>query len=257
MTVDPFSALFAELGRLALLNRLEREVRRRGYRFVAGVDEAGRGSLAGPVVAAAVALHPDRHIPGVCDSKTVPAAERERLYDQILCAAIAWAVGEADPSEIDRINIHQASLRAMQRAILALAPLPDIVLVDAFRVPELPMAQRGVPHGDRRCSAIAAASIVAKVTRDRLMHALAKRHPHYHWETNVGYGTPDHQAGLASHGATRHHRRSFGPVSQLSLALSFAPDEEAPALAVALFDVLAESETYPLADHPFQSQELA
>ena len=140
-------------------------------------DEVGRGCLAGPVVAAAVVLHPDRHIPGVCDSKAVPAAERERLYDQIVAHAVAWAVAAADPREIDRINIHQASLRAMQRAVLALAPLPDIVLVDAFRVPDLPMAQRGVLHGDRRCSAIAAASIVAKVTRDRQMLRAARPRP--------------------------------------------------------------------------------
>ena len=106
--------------------------------------------------------------------RLVPAAERERLYDRIVRHAVAWAVASADPTEIDRINIHQASLRAMQRAVLALAPLPDIVLVDAFRVPELPMAQRGVPHGDRRCAAIAAASIVAKVTRDRQMLRAAR-----------------------------------------------------------------------------------
>ena len=124
---------------------------------MAGVDEVGRGCLAGPVVAGAVVLHPDRHIPWVCDSKTVPAAEREQLFDLIRRDAVAWAVASADPGEIDRLNIHQASLRAMQRAVLALVPLPDVVLVDAFRVPDLPMAQRGVPHGDRRCSAIAAA----------------------------------------------------------------------------------------------------
>ena len=153
--------------RVPAMRTLENALRRVGFVHVAGVDEVGRGCLAGPVVAAAVVLHPERHIPGVCDSKTVPAIERERLYDRIVRHAVAWAVAAADPSEIDRINIHQASLRAMQRAVLALAPLPDIVLVDAFRVPELPMAQRGVPHGDRRCSAIAAASIVAKVTRDR------------------------------------------------------------------------------------------
>src|SRR3954463_13745269 len=168
--------------RVSATRTLENALRRVGFVHVAGCDEVGRGCLAGPVVAAAVVLHPDRHIPGVCDSKTVPAPERERLYEQILCAAIAWAVGEADPSEIDRINIHQASLRAMQRAVLQLAPLPDIVLVDAFRVPDLPMAQRGssaarplpgrrggVLHGARRGSAIAAASIIAKVTRDRQM----------------------------------------------------------------------------------------
>jgi len=146
-------------------------------------------------------------------SKTVPSAERERLYDQILSAAIAWAVGAADPSEIDRINIHQASLRAMQRAILALAPLPDIVLVDAFRVPELPMAQRGVPHGDRRCSAIAAASIVAKVTRDRQMLELHGRDPRYGFDRHKGYATADHLDAVARFGYSDVHRRSFRPPS--------------------------------------------
>ena len=123
--------------RVPAMRTLENALRRVGLVHVAGVDEVGRGCLAGPVVAAAVVLHPDRHITGVCDSKLVPAPERERLYDRILQYAIAWAVAEAAPAEIDRINIHQASLRAMQRAILALAPLPDIVLVDAFRVPDL------------------------------------------------------------------------------------------------------------------------
>src|SRR5712691_1267807 len=122
--------------RVPAMRTLENTLRRVGFVYVAGVDEVGRGCLAGPVVAAAVVLHPERHIPGVCDSKLVPAVERERLYDHIRRAAIGWAVAAADPTEIDRINIHQASLRAMQRAILALAPLPDIVLVDAFRVPD-------------------------------------------------------------------------------------------------------------------------
>src|SRR3977135_4195416 len=124
------------------MRTLENALRRVGFMNVAGVDEVGRGCLAGPVVAAAVVLHPDRLISGVCDSKAVPAAERERLYDRIVRHAIAWAVAEADPSEIDRINIHQASLRAMQRAVLALAPLPAIVPVDAFPVSELPLAPR-------------------------------------------------------------------------------------------------------------------
>ncbi len=161
--------------RVPAMRTLENALRRVGFVHVAGVDEVGRGCLAGPVVAAAVVLHPDRHIPGVGDSKAVPAAERERLYDCIVRHAVAWAVAAADPAEIDRINIHQASLQAMQRAVLALVPLPDIVLVDAFRVPGLPMAQRGVPHGDRRCSAIAAASIIAKVTRDRQLLQLNGR----------------------------------------------------------------------------------
>ena len=199
------------MSRVPATRTLENALRRVGFVHVAGVDEVGRGCLAGPVVAAAVVLHPARHIPGVCDSKTVPAAERERLYDQILCDAIAWAVGEADPSEIDRINIHQASLRAMQRAVLRLAPLPDIVLVDAFRVPDLPMAQRGVVHGDRRCSAIAAASIVAKVTRDRQMLDLHGRDPRYGFDRHKGYATAEHLEALARFGYSAAHRRSFRP----------------------------------------------
>jgi len=197
--------------RVPATRTLENALRRVGFVHVAGCDEVGRGCLAGPVVAAAVVLHPDRHIPGVCDSKTVPAAERERLYDQILCDAITWAVGEADPLEIDRINIHQASLRAMQRAVLQLAPLPDIVLVDAFRVPDLPMAQRGVPHGDRRCSAIAAASIIAKVTRDRQMLDLHGRDPRYGFDRHKGYATVDHLEAVARFGYSDVHRRSFRP----------------------------------------------
>ena len=199
--------------RVPATRTLENALRRVGFVHVAGCDEVGRGCLAGPVVAAAVVLHPDRHIPGVCDSKTVPAAERERLYHQILSVAIAWAVGEADPSEIDRINIHQASLRAMQRAVLQLAPLPDIVLVDAFRVPDLPMAQRGVLHGDRRCSAIAAASIVAKVTRDRQMVDLHGRDPRYGFDRHKGYATADHLDAVARFGYSDMHRRSFRPAT--------------------------------------------
>jgi hypothetical protein len=142
--------------RVPATRTLENSLRRAGFVYVGGSDEVGRGCLAGPVVAGAVVLHPDRHIPGVCDSKAVPAAERERLYEQILKHAVSWAVAAADPTEIDRINIHQASLRAMQRAILMLAPLPDIVLVDAFRVPDLPMgaawcaARRSAMFRDRR-----------------------------------------------------------------------------------------------------------
>src|SRR5881296_967521 len=136
--------------RVPAMRTLENALRRVGFVHVAGVDEAGRGCLAGPVVAAAVVLHPERHISGVCDSKTVPAAERERLYDRIVRHAVAWAVASADPSEIDRINIHQASLRAMQRAVLALAPLPDIVLVDAFRVPRCGIGSSGTRNASTR-----------------------------------------------------------------------------------------------------------
>ena len=195
------------------MRTLENALRRVGFMHVAGVDEVGRGCLAGPVVAAAVVLHPDRHIPWVSDSKAVPALERERLHDRIVRHAVAWAIASAEPTEIDLINIHQASLRAMQRAILALAPLPDIVLVDAFRVPELPMAQRGVPHGDRRCSAIAAASIVAKVTRDRQMLELHGRDPRYGFDRHKGYATADHLDAVARFGYSDVHRRSFRPPS--------------------------------------------
>jgi ribonuclease HII len=199
------------LVRVPATRTLENALRRLGFVYVAGTDEVGRGCLAGPVVAAAVVLHPDRHVPGVADSKAVPAPEREILYEQIIREAVTWATAEADPLEIDRINIHQASLQAMQRAILALAPLPDIVLVDAFRVPDLPMAQRGVLHGDRRCAAIAAASIVAKVTRDRQMLELHGRDPRYGFDRHKGYATADHLDAVARYGYSDAHRRSFRP----------------------------------------------
>jgi ribonuclease HII len=197
--------------RVPATRTLENALRRIGFCHVAGVDEVGRGCLAGPVVAAAVVLDPGRHIPGVCDSKSVAAAERERLYDRILRDAVAWAVGSADPEEIDRINIHQASLTAMRRAVLALVPLPDIVLVDAFQIAGLPMAQRGVLHGDRRCSAVAAASIVAKVTRDREMHDLHERDPRYGFDRHKGYATADHLDAVSRFGYSEIHRRSFRP----------------------------------------------
>lgn len=196
---------------VSAMRTLENALRRVGFVHVAGADEVGRGCLAGPVLAGAVVLHPDRHIPGVRDSKLATAAERERLYDEIARDAVAWAVAAADPSEIDRINIHQASLRAMRRAILKLAPLPDVVLVDAFRVPDLPMAQRGVIHGDRRCAAIAAASIMAKVTRDRLMVEWHARDPRYGFDRHKGYATAEHLDAVARFGYSEIHRRSFRP----------------------------------------------
>lgn len=199
------------MARVPATRTLENALRRLGFVHVAGVDEVGRGCLAGPVVAAAVVLHPDRHIVGVADSKAVPADERERLADRIQRHAIAWAVALADPAEIDRLNIHQASLLAMRRAVLALNPLPDMVLVDAFHVPGLSMAQRGVPHGDRRCSAIAAASIVAKVARDRQMRALHGLDPRYGFDRHKGYATPAHLDAMARFGYSPVHRRSFRP----------------------------------------------
>lgn len=190
---------------------LENALRRMGFVYVAGCDEVGRGCLAGPVVAGAVVLDPDRYIPRICDSKTVTALERERLYDAITRKAVCWSVVSVEPEEIDRINIHQASLRAMQRAILNLVPLPDMVLVDAFRVPDLPMAQRGVIEGDTRCTAIAAASIVAKVTRDRLMLDLHARDPRYGFDRHKGYATREHLDAVSRFGYSGFHRRSFRP----------------------------------------------
>jgi len=192
---------------------LENALRRYGFVCVAGVDEVGRGCLAGPVMAGAVVLDPDRHIPGLADSKACTALERERLHDAIVKRAVAWAVSAVEPAEIDEINIHQATLRAMQRAVLALAPLPDVVLVDAFRIPSLLMAQRGVVKGDRQCAAIAAASIVAKVTRDRLMDQLHATDPRYGFDRHKGYATADHLAAVAQHGYSIVHRRSFRPPS--------------------------------------------
>ena len=190
---------------------LENALRRMGFVYVAGCDEVGRGCLAGPVVASAVVLDPSRYIPRICDSKTVTALERDRLYERITREAVCWSVVGVEPTEIDRINIHQASLRAMQRAVMALAPLPDMVLVDAFRVPDLPMAQRGVVHGDTRCTAIAAASIVAKVTRDRGILELHGRDPRYGFDRHKGYATRDHLDAVARFGYSDVHRRSFRP----------------------------------------------
>jgi ribonuclease HII len=199
------------MSRVSATRTLENALRRAGFCLVAGTDEVGRGCLAGPVTAAFVILNPERHIPGLADSKAVPADERATLYDQIVGNATAWAVASCEPRTIDELNIHQASLDAMRRAILALTPLPDIVLVDAFRVPGLPMAQRGVRHGDRRCAAIAAASIVAKVTRDRMMVALHEQDPRYGFERHKGYATPEHLAAVARFGYSDAHRRSFRP----------------------------------------------
>ena len=192
---------------------VENAIRRMGFNYVAGVDEVGRGCLAGPVVAAAVVLKPEKYVARICDSKTVTALERVKLYRQITRTAIAWCVAAADREEIDRINIHQASLQAMQRAVLGLTPCPDFVLVDAFKIPDLLMAQRAVPHGDQRCTAIAAASIVAKVTRDRMMLELHSRDPRYGFDKHKGYATKDHLAAVSQFGYSDAHRRSFRPPS--------------------------------------------
>lgn len=201
------------MGHAGARRTVENALRRLGFVHVAGVDEVGRGCLAGPVVSGAVILDPARHIPGLADSKQLSPTDRERLDARIRAVAVAWAVAGTDPADIDRMNIHRASIDSMRRAVLALVPLPDVVIVDAFRIPGLPMAQQGIVHGDRRCAAIAAASIVAKVYRDRLMRDLHERDPRYGFDRHKGYGTAEHLAALARHGYSVEHRRSFRPPS--------------------------------------------
>jgi ribonuclease HII len=193
----------------------ERAARLRGARLVAGVDEAGRGPLAGPVVAAAVILDPGRLSQGLADSKTLSAAQRERLFAEIKAMAEV-AVGSADLDEIDRLNILGASLLAMERAVAGLPRPPDHVLVDGNR---LPPGLRGraetIVRGDARSLSIAAASIIAKVTRDRIMVDLAQQFPGYGWEVNAGYPTPGHLKALLDLGVSAAHRRSFRPVHNI------------------------------------------
>jgi len=201
--------------RVRATRTIENALRRWGFYRIAGCDEVGRGCLAGPVVAGVVVLDPDAHIPGLADSKMLSAEERERLNDVIQKRALAWSVCFVEPAEIDTLNIHRASLEAMRRAVLAIAPLPDAVLVDAFRIPELQIAQRGVLHGDRRCAAIAAASIVAKVSRDRQMMAEHSNDPRYGYDRHKGYATAEHRAAVERFGYSALHRRSFKPQGSL------------------------------------------
>jgi ribonuclease HII len=192
---------------------LEREARQFGFVHIAGVDEVGRGCLAGPVVAGAVVLPAEIRVPGIADSKVLTADDRERLYGEISAVALAWQVIAIEPDEIDRINIHQASLLAMRRAVEALLPLPGFVLVDGFRIPGLLMAQRAVIGGDRRSTAIAAASILAKVTRDRLMIECHARDPRYGFDHHKGYATAEHLRAVKEFGYSAIHRRTFRPPS--------------------------------------------
>jgi ribonuclease HII len=201
--------------RVRATRTIENALRRWGFYRIAGCDEVGRGCLAGPVVAGAVVLDPDAHIPGLADSKMLTADERERLNVVIQKRALAWSVCFVEPAEIDALNIHRASLQAMRRAVLAMAPLPDAVLVDAFRIPDLQIAQRGVLHGDRRCAAIAAASIVAKVSRDRQMMAEHTNDPRYGYDRHKGYATAEHRAAVERFGYSPLHRRSFKPQASL------------------------------------------
>lgn len=183
--------------------------------LICGVDEAGRGPLCGPVVAAAVILDPMRPIDGLADSKKLGEAARERLAKLIRERALAWAVAEASVEEIDRLNILHASLLAMQRALAALTPAPSEVLVDGNRCPQLPMPARAVVGGDASVAEISAASILAKTVRDDLMRRLHLDWPQYGFAGHKGYPTAAHLAALREHGVTPIHRRSFAPVRRL------------------------------------------
>ena len=182
---------------------------------VCGIDEVGRGPWAGPVTSAAVILDPTDIPDGLNDSKKLSAARRELLFDQIMTRAQV-GIGQAEVEEIDEVNILQATYLSMHRAIAALPVRPQFALIDGNRIPpKLVCDAQAVVKGDARSASIAAASIVAKVTRDRLMVALAQQFPGYGWETNVGYGTKAHQEGLKSLGVTPHHRRSFKPIHNM------------------------------------------
>ena len=187
--------------------------------WICGVDEAGRGPLVGSVVAGAVVLDPENPIEGLRDSKKLSAARREYLYEQIMLKAKAWGVGEASPAEIDDINILQATMLAMRRAIEDLAnhlgAWPDKALIDGNRCPELPIAAEAIIKGDSKEPAISAASILAKVTRDRQMQLLHERYPQYGFAQHMGYPTEAHFAALKEFGACDEHRRSFSPVRKV------------------------------------------
>ncbi len=201
-------------------DRFEQRAKRKGARLVAGVDEAGRGPLAGPVVVAAVIFTDRRYPKGIDDSKRLNAADRERLYDAIIDKGLV-SVAIASRARIDRMNILRASLWAMSRAVAGLPQAPDHVLVDGnMEPPNLACGCETVVGGDGLCVSIAAASIVAKVTRDRLMTAVGRAFPGYGFERHMGYSTPGHFAALREHGPCPHHRQSFAPVREQQLVLT-------------------------------------
>jgi len=192
-----------------------------GRSIVAGVDEAGRGPLAGPVVAAAVVFPAGaKPVRGLRDSKVLPPVKRERLCAVVRARALAIGVGAASVREIDRLNIRRATILAMQRALARLRVTPDAVLVDGLFLPELGCAHDAIVDGDALIHSIAAASVIAKTVRDRLMRLLAARHPAYLWAENKGYGTPEHLDALQLYGPCAHHRYSFEPVVQINLVLA-------------------------------------
>jgi ribonuclease HII len=198
---------------------LERAYWEQGRLLIAGVDEVGRGPLAGPVLAAAVVLPANVAIRGIDDSKKLTADKRADLYEEIRAHALAIGVAGASTREVDRINILRASHLAMRRALQRLRLVPDHVFVDGLPVPDLGYPNTAVVDGDAKVHCIACASVVAKVVRDRIMRLLATRYPGYGWDTNAGYGTAAHRGAIIELGLTPHHRRSFEPNNQLTLEL--------------------------------------
>ncbi|NLY92245.1 MAG: ribonuclease HII [Firmicutes bacterium] len=211
------SFLEEEKKRLLAMSRLEAELRAGGYRLIAGVDEAGRGPLAGPVVAAAAVIPPGIFIPYLNDSKKLTASQRSSVYQKILALKIPYGIGQASVGEIDRLNILGASRLAMMRAVRNLPVQPDFLLIDGYAWPGIELPHRGVIGGDGLSVSIAAASILAKVTRDQLMIELDRAFPGYGFAKHKGYPTAEHYAALARFGPTPLHRRSFNLHLQLPL----------------------------------------
>ncbi|MDY6825640.1 MAG: ribonuclease HII [Bacillota bacterium] len=199
----------AEEMRLRKMFFQEEQLRHQGYKLIAGIDEAGRGPLAGPVFAAAVILEPESLIEGLNDSKQLSACMREKLFEKIIVDAKAYAIGSASREEIDEMNIHAASMLAMLRAVNALACKPDYLIVDGFPIRRCPYRQKALKSGDRLSLSIAAASIMAKVARDRVMLDLHRQYPVYGFDRNMGYGTEEHRFALKRYGPCPAHRRSF------------------------------------------------
>ncbi|MDQ7981454.1 ribonuclease HII [Paraburkholderia sp. SARCC-3016] len=193
--------------------------------IVCGVDEAGRGPLAGPVVAAAVILDPKRRIRGLDDSKVLSAKKREALYDKIVERSLAWCVASASVEEIDTLNILHATMLAMKRAVEGLSIVPTLAKIDGNRCPTLSVRSEAIVSGDALVPCISAASILAKVTRDRMLLDLHQTFPMYGFDAHAGYGTPQHLLALREHGPCAHHRRSFAPVREAHLRLGVAPGD--------------------------------
>lgn len=204
-----YSAYIEELERLERISAFENELRLKGYKLIGGIDEVGRGPLAGPVVTAVVILPVDCKILGINDSKKLSAKKREELSELIKNEAIAYSFGSASPAEIDEINILQATYRAMRKAISSLAVKADFILADAVTIPEIDIPQRGIIHGDAKSITIGAASIIAKVERDAMMDEYDKVFPEYSFAKNKGYGSAEHIMSLKKYGPCPIHRSSF------------------------------------------------